>query len=121
MFYVSLVFLFRVAASDRAPHGTNAKDLQYFVDLIGMSEMEAIVSATKLGGEIMGMPEELGLVKEGYLADLLLVDGDPLDDISVLQDHDKLNVIMKDGGLHKNEAKVMNAADLGEEPRRRSA
>ena len=84
------------------PHGTNAKDLEYFVDLIGMSPMEAIVSATKLGGEIMGQPESLGLVKENYLADLIVVDGDPVADISVLQDHDKMKVIMKDGGLHKN-------------------
>ncbi len=84
------------------PHGTNAKDLEYFVDLIGMSPMEAIVSATSLGGQIMGMPDELGLLKEGYLADLLLVDGDPSADITVLQDTSKLEVIMKDGALYKN-------------------
>ena len=84
------------------PHGTNAKDLEYFVDLIGMSEMEAIVSATKLGGEIMGMPDDLGLIREGYLADLLLVDGDPIKDIRVLQDQDRLQVIMKDGSFHKS-------------------
>ena len=84
------------------PHGTNAKDLEYFVDLIGMSPMEAIVSATSLGGQIMGMPDELGLLKEGYLADLLLVDGDPSADITVLQDTSKLEVIMKNGALYKN-------------------
>jgi imidazolonepropionase-like amidohydrolase len=84
------------------PHGTNATDLQYFVEMIGMSPMDAIVSATKLGGEIMGMPQELGLVKEGYLADLLLIDGDPLKDIKVLQDSSKMQVIMKDGHLHKD-------------------
>ncbi|MEM8815749.1 MAG: amidohydrolase family protein [Pseudomonadota bacterium] len=84
------------------PHGSNAKDLEYFVDLIGMSPMEAIVSATGLGGQIMNMPDELGLIKEGYLADLLLVDGDPSRDITVLQDHEKLQVIMKDGAFHKN-------------------
>ncbi|MEO1248063.1 MAG: amidohydrolase family protein [Pseudomonadota bacterium] len=84
------------------PHGSNAKDLEYFVDLIGMSPMEAIVSATGLGGQIMNMPDELGLIKQGYLADLLLVDGDPSRDITVLQDHEKLQVIMKDGAFHKN-------------------
>ena len=84
------------------PHGTNAKDLEYFVDLIGMSPMEAIVSATKLGGEIMGQPDSLGLIKENYLADLLVVNGDPVADITVLQNHDKLEVIMKDGAFHKN-------------------
>tara|TARA_E500000305_G_scaffold27473_1_gene20967 strand:+ start:6039 stop:7313 length:1275 start_codon:yes stop_codon:yes gene_type:complete len=91
------------------PHGTNATDLQYFVDMIGMSPMEALMSATKLGGEIMGMPDELGLVREGFLADILLVDGDPLKDIAVLQDQSKLQVIMKDGGLYKNTAKILGA------------
>lgn len=86
------------------PHGTNAKDLQYFVDLVGMTEMEAIVSATRLGGEIMGSPHELGLVREGFLADLLLVDGDPLADISVLQDHSRLHVVMKDGVMYRDAA-----------------
>lgn len=104
------------------PHGTNAKDLQYFVDLIGMSEMEAIVSATKLGGEIMGMPDELGLIKEGYLADILLVDGDPLGDISVLEDHDRLHVIMKDGSFHRNDVGFVDADQIAApEPARRSA
>ena len=60
------------------PHGANARDLQYFVELLGFTPMEAIVGATKWGGEIMGRPDELGQVREGYLADLLLVDGDPL-------------------------------------------
>ena len=101
------------------PHGTNAKDLQYFVDMIGMSPMEAIVSATSLGGQIMAMEDELGLIKEGYLADLLLVDGDPTKDITVLQDATKLNVIMKDGMFHKNEAVGHDVARW--EPHRKSA
>lgn len=83
------------------PHGTYARDLQHFVERFGFSPMEAIVSATALGGEIMQRPDELGKVQPGYLADLLLVDGDPLADITVLQDHDKLNYIMKDGKFHK--------------------
>jgi imidazolonepropionase-like amidohydrolase len=49
----------------------------------------------------MGMGGELGLVKEGYLADLLLVDGDPIADIALLQDKDRLEMIMKDGAYHK--------------------
>ena len=83
------------------PHGTNATDLQYFVELLGFSPMDTIVSATKMGGEIMGQGDELGLIKEGYLADILVVDGDPLKDIKIMQDHNKLNVIMQDGKLHK--------------------
>ncbi|MDW3204005.1 MAG: amidohydrolase family protein [Alphaproteobacteria bacterium] len=83
------------------PHGTNAKDLEYFVDLVGMSPIEAIQAGTKLGGEIMGMGHELGMIKEGYLADMLLVDGDPSTDVRVLQDHKRIVAIMQDGAFHK--------------------
>ena len=84
-----------------APHGENAKDLQYFVKYAGMTPMEAIVAATKYGGEIMMRGGELGQVKEGYLADLLLVDGDPVANLAILQDQTKILAIMKDGVFHK--------------------
>jgi len=84
-----------------APHGTNATDLQYFVRHCGMTAMDALVSATRYGGQIMLMGDELGEVKEGYLADLLLVDGDPLADLSILLDKSRLLAIMKDGVFHK--------------------
>ena len=71
------------------PHGTYARDLEHFVERLGFTPMEAILSATKLGGEIMLRPDELGQVQPGFLADLILVDGDPLADITVLQDHDR--------------------------------
>jgi imidazolonepropionase-like amidohydrolase len=83
------------------PHGTNAKDLEYFVNLCGFSPIEALVSATKLGGEIMGHANDLGQIKEGFLADLLLVDGDPIANIKILQDRSRLLAIMKDGAFHK--------------------
>ena len=83
------------------PHGNNARDLAFFVDLLGFTPMQAIVAATRMGGEIMGMADSLGLVREGFLADLLLVDGDPLADVAILQDRDRLLAIMKDGMFHK--------------------
>jgi imidazolonepropionase-like amidohydrolase len=83
------------------PHGTYARDLWLFVKVLGFSPMDALVAATRLGGEIMGRPGELGVVKAGALADLLLVDGDPLADIAILQDRSSLRMIMKDGALHK--------------------
>jgi imidazolonepropionase-like amidohydrolase len=83
------------------PHGTNAKDLEYFVELFDFSPMDALLSTTKLGGEIMARADELGQIAEGFLADLLLVDGDPLEDVRILQDHDRLLAIMKDGKFHK--------------------
>ena len=86
------------------PIGTNARDLEHFVKLIGFTPMEALVAATKLGGEIMMMGNELGQIKEGYLADILLVRGDPLTDVTILQDADSLLGVMKDGSFHKDPA-----------------
>src|SRR6267142_1814212 len=82
------------------PHGTYARDLWIFVKILGFSPMDTLVAATRLGGELMAMPGELGVIKPGALADLLLVDGDPLADIAILQDRHALRVIMKDGALH---------------------
>ena len=83
------------------PQGTNAKDVETFVSMLGFTPMEAIQAATKNGGEIMNMGHELGMIKEGYLADLLLVDGDPLTDVRILQNKERLLAIMKDGKFHK--------------------
>jgi imidazolonepropionase-like amidohydrolase len=63
--------------------------------------MEALVSATRFGGEIMLRPNELGQIKDGYLADMILIDGDPLTDIRVLQDSKRILAVMKDGEFHK--------------------
>ena len=81
-----------------APHGSYAKDLQYFVELFDMRPAEALLCATKNGGLAMSLGEEntTGTLAVGSAADLLIVDGDPLADIKVLQDLSKLTVI-KDG------------------------
>lgn len=84
------------------PNGANARDLEHFVKLLGFTPMEAIVAATRLGGEIMMRGEELGQVRPGFLADLLLVDGNPLADVSILQDERRLRLIMKDGVLYRH-------------------
>ena len=83
------------------PQGSNARDIQTFVEMLGFSPLEAIMAATKFGGEIMGMGRELGMIKEGYLADLLLIDGDPTADVRILQDKKRILAIMKDGQFHK--------------------
>ncbi|MEU4223161.1 amidohydrolase family protein [Nonomuraea sp. NPDC026600] len=83
------------------PVGRNTRDLRLFVEWFGFTPAEALRAATLYGGQIMGMAGELGLIREGYLADLVLVDGDPLDDIGILQDRDRLVAIMKDGRFHK--------------------
>jgi imidazolonepropionase-like amidohydrolase len=76
-----------------APHGTYAKDLEYFVDLFGMRPTEALLCATENGGLAMDPEGRLGTLATGTIADLVIVDGNPIDDIRILQDHDKLTVI----------------------------
>jgi len=86
------------------PNGRNARDLELFVRYLGFSPSEALIAATRLGGEIMGMGGELGQIRPGYLADLLLVRGDPTQDVAILQNKENLTVIMKDGQLYKTPA-----------------
>jgi imidazolonepropionase-like amidohydrolase len=83
------------------PNGRNARDLELFVRYLGYTPIEALVAATKLGGEIMGMEQELGQIQPGFLADLLLVAEDPTLNVGVLQDQNNLRAIMKDGKFHK--------------------
>lgn len=85
------------------PIGTNARDLDHFVKLLGLTPLQAIRAATQWGGQIM-QREDLGLVRAGCLADLLLVDGDPSTDVTLLQDAQRLVGIMKDGVFHKDPA-----------------
>jgi imidazolonepropionase-like amidohydrolase len=84
------------------PHGEYAKDIELFVTDMGFSPMEAVVAATKHGSELMRMETETGTVEAGKLADLLVVDGDPLADIAILQDRSKLAMVMKDGKVMVN-------------------
>jgi imidazolonepropionase-like amidohydrolase len=81
--------------------GHNARDLQIFVEQFGFSPAETLIAATKQGGELMGL--KVGVIAKGWLADLLLVDGDPLDDITVLQDKSRLSAIMQGGTFRKLE------------------
>ncbi len=83
------------------PHCENARDLEYFVKYLGFTPMEAILSTTKLGGEIMMKGAELGQIKDGGLADVLLVDGDPLSNLAILRDPRKILAVMKDGVFYK--------------------
>ncbi|HEX4376964.1 MAG TPA: amidohydrolase family protein [Steroidobacteraceae bacterium] len=84
--------------------GTNARDIGFFVDYYGYSPAEALRCATRNGGLLMTInsSEKLGEIKEGFLADLVLVDGDPVADVSVVLNADRLMLIMKDGQIYKN-------------------
>ncbi len=82
------------------PHGTNAKDLEYFVDLFGMTDIEALLCATRDGGAAANTDGMVGTLEEGKFADLIIIDGDPTVDVRILQDHGKIVGVMKDGVIH---------------------
>ena len=93
---------------DIAPHGTYAKDLEHYVNLFGFSNAEALHSATSLGGEAMDNNGSLGTLEEGKLADLVIIDWNPLEDITVLQDHKKIKAVMKDGLIYQGLTNKIN-------------
>ena len=84
------------------PMGQNARDIGHFVKFFGYSPAGALKCATEVGGDLMGLKGELGIIKEGALADILLVNGDPLADQSILVGPGNFDLIMKDGKMHKD-------------------
>jgi imidazolonepropionase-like amidohydrolase len=80
------------------PYGEwHAKELELLMKYAGMSELEAIQAATYNAGLTLNLEGEVGAVAEGMLADLLVVDGDPSEDITVLQDRSRIEQIILDG------------------------
>lgn len=77
------------------PHGTNAEELALMVEC-GMTPMQAIVAATRVAAECVRIPD-VGTLEPGRWADLIAVRGDPLADIGLLQDRERIAVVMKGG------------------------
>jgi imidazolonepropionase-like amidohydrolase len=77
------------------PHGENAREIERMVDY-GMPKVDALRSATSIAGRVLHM--DIGLVKAGMLADLVAVDGDPLQDVSSLR---RVKFVMKGGAIYK--------------------
>jgi hypothetical protein len=82
------------------PYGEwHAKELELLMKYAGLNELEAIAAGTYNAGLVLNLEGEVGGVKPGMLADLLVVDGDPSQDITILQDHDKIETIILDGDI----------------------
>ena len=81
------------------PHGTQARELEYFVDLFGMSATEALLCATRDGGAAFDPGGRTGTLEAGKLADLVVVQGDPIADIKVLQDPERIRHVIKGGRI----------------------
>ncbi len=88
------------------PHGIYGEELEFYVKVAGMAPLDVIRWATTNGAALMGRGDDLGTVTAGKLADLLVVDGDPVNDISVLADRTRIPVIMKDGIFVKDELSI---------------
>jgi imidazolonepropionase-like amidohydrolase len=85
-------------------HGQNAGELAYLVEA-GLTPMQAIVMSSQMGARCMAIDDQVGILKEGMLADLLVVSDNPLDDISILQNQYAIKLVMKDGVIFKNTLK----------------
>ena len=83
------------------PHGLNAHELAVYVKL-GMTPLQAIQSATVSDAELLGWSDKVGSLEAGKWADIIAVDGDPLQDITTLQ---HVKFVMKGGQVYKNEGK----------------
>ena len=83
---------------NRYPHGDNARELEYLVDL-GIPNMDVLRSATSIAARAIRRSENYGSVIPGLEADVIVVDGDPLADIKVLQDLDRMHMVFQDGEL----------------------
>jgi len=92
-----------------SPQGTQGRDIEAFIDLYGYDAAGALVCATANGGLAMTGDGSLGTLAAGKLADLILVDGNPLDDPRVLQGPDKVRLVMKDGEICKDTMATSNA------------
>jgi imidazolonepropionase-like amidohydrolase len=79
------------------PHGTYAQELTFFVNYVGFSVLDTIRCATLGGAKIMGRADEIGSVEKGKLADILVVHGDVMKDISILEDRNNLLAVMQGG------------------------
>lgn len=79
------------------PHGDYAKELTFFVKYVGLEPLTVLGCATRTGAEILGREKELGTLEPGKLADVLVVDGDVLSEISILENRNRFIAVMQGG------------------------
>jgi imidazolonepropionase-like amidohydrolase len=85
-------------------HGNNAHELELLVQH-GMTTMQAIQAATGWAAECVGLDKDIGTISTGKFADLVVLEGNPLDDIRIIQDPEKIKMVMKGGKLFVDRCK----------------
>jgi len=91
-------------------HGKNAKELELMVEA-GMTPSQALIATTRLAAELLGTLDKVGTVEAGKLADLVLVSGDPLADVRVLQPLENIAMVIKDGEIAVNRGVKVGCKD----------
>jgi len=87
-------------------HGENSRELELMVELGGFSPGQAIEAATQVGAQVLGLEKDLGTIEEGKLADLVVVRGNPLEELGLLRNRQKILWILKGGNPVKAEGKI---------------
>jgi imidazolonepropionase-like amidohydrolase len=85
-------------------HGENLREIKLLVDYGGFSPMGAIEAGTGVAARVLGLDEELGTVAEGKVADLVMVEGNPLDDIDLLLNPESICLVMQRGKIVKGDS-----------------
>jgi imidazolonepropionase-like amidohydrolase len=80
-------------------HGENLQELQLLVQHCGFSPLEAIEAGTRVSAQVLGLEKELGTIEEGKFADLVVVDGDPLNDINILLQRTSIRLVVHSGRI----------------------
>jgi len=88
------------------PHGENAAELVLLSELVGLDPGSVLTLATYEAARALGMEDRIGSIEEGKLADFLIVNRDPLLDISVLRQPDALYAVIKEGVINWNDALI---------------
>ncbi|MCA9174375.1 MAG: amidohydrolase family protein [Planctomycetales bacterium] len=95
------------------PHGDYAKELEFFVNYVGFSPLEALRCATKTGAEILGRGHELGTLEPGKLGDVLVVRGDVVQNIALLQDRKSQIAVLQSGVIKSRGGVSISPSGLG--------